>query len=111
VIKKGGGRFRVKLPVFDDTFFVHYGEAGRKTMEAWRAANGAKPMAQRAIGHTYGNSFWVRDIRHDERTRAHEIYHCVKAMAEEKGIDDDETEAYLIGWLTAEVKKRIKGRK
>lgn len=61
-----------------------------------------------ADGMVLGGNVWIQDPR-DHGVVAHEIFHVTENIAESAGVEDSETKAYILGWLTDVFYRKTRG--
>jgi len=105
------GVINIHVPLVRTHFSVLYGERGRMRMNNWLAESEVKESVEVDDygGYANGSVFWVCDITNHSDI-VHELHHVSNNISKEIGVDSEEFEAYLQGFLYDELMKRLKKR-
>lgn len=102
---------QIKVPIFGSVCDFYFGDVQRLTdyMNAITKAgyNGKETMHyEDTKGLTWGSYVYMKNIKSHSNI-AHEINHLVTNILEKKGIFNDETRAYITGYITGKFYKKI----
>ena len=102
--------FRIKLPIFnvDCEFYI-----GVENIPTYYKAlvkegyKGTQPENVDSKGLAWGSYVYLKDMT-DDSNIAHELVHLVTNILEDRGVECDETRAYITGYLTGKFYKKAK---
>ena len=97
-------RFRVDIDVFDFTVYFFFGKDESKR---FIKESGVKDINFSARGFTSNNATWIKNDN-DMGSIIHEAHHLKSFIVEQLGINDEETEAYLITYIVEEAANKIR---
>jgi len=100
-------KFSIHLAVFKYRIYFYIGEDTKK--DFLKDISKTK-LDNDVLGYCTSNFIWVKDID-DVSVLVHEIHHAKYNLVERDGIDDEETEAYIVEYLVKHALIKIKGAK
>lgn len=96
-------RFVIDLHVFPIGIFFFIGE---EELPKFLKATGKKSIDVDNDGYASNNAIFIRDATRID-VIAHEIHHAKKFVVDTLGIEDEETEAYLLSYILKEALHKI----
>jgi len=96
-------KLKVKIAMFGLVFYFY---AGEKELKNFRKDSKSDDEDNEAIGCCKNNYIWVRTCS-DLTSIIHELHHTVRFTCEKLGVDDEETEAYMQGYLLQEICRKL----
>lgn len=97
-------RFKINIKLFDYPVYFYIGEEEK---EKFQKDFKLKDIDKDTYGYVYANMVWISD-KDDIEIIVHECHHAKYELTKTRGIKDEETEAYILGYLVKNVIKKIK---
>lgn len=92
-------RFKVKLPMFERVVSVY---VGKEEHAKFLKDTSSKKPKHEVAGTCINESVYIKDSI-DLTTIVHELYHVTTNITKMLGVKDDETKAYMQGYLLEQV--------
>lgn len=96
-------KFTIKIPSIDENLYVYIGEDEKKGfLKTYNIESRSE------CGISVNNAIWVDEL--NLSILIHELHHAVTFITNNKGIDDEEFEAYLQEYLFIEICKKCENK-
>lgn len=95
---------RITVPLFNIDVLLYTGDKGRKAIEK----DAGTKVSSTALGCVSGSSVWFKDAKPSVNSVAHEASHLAYEITTHIGVKDEETRAYITGFVTQEICKYLK---
>lgn len=95
---------KIVVPLFNVDVLVYTGDKGRKAFEKAQETL----IESTTQGCVQGSSVWFNEDKPSINVVVHEVSHLAYEITAHRGIHDEETRAYITGFLAEEICKCLK---